>query len=173
MNDIKSRSILINLIRSLKDNDSWCGETHIQKAMYLLKEVAKVETNFDFILYKHGPFSFDLRDELTSMRADGILSIQSNFPYGHSFNISDIGELFIEKMPRLDEDELKKIKFIAQTVGSRNVASLERLATALYVTSDKPVENRAETINKIKPHISISEAEEAIGEIDRLLQKRL
>ena len=37
--------------------------------------MCEVPTGFEFILYMYGPFSFDLSDELTSIRADGLLKI--------------------------------------------------------------------------------------------------
>jgi uncharacterized protein YwgA len=41
--------------------------------MYILETVLGVPSGFEFILYKHGPFSFDLRDELGSLRTDGFI----------------------------------------------------------------------------------------------------
>jgi hypothetical protein len=64
------------LTRRLDEQGSWSGETHIQKAAYLLRELMDIPFGFDFILYKHGPFSFELRDELSSMRSDRLLERQ-------------------------------------------------------------------------------------------------
>jgi hypothetical protein len=58
------------------------GETHMQKATFFLQELIKVPLGFEFLLYKHGPFSFDLRDELTFMRAQGFLRLEPQYPYG-------------------------------------------------------------------------------------------
>src|SRR2546425_12633108 len=76
--------ILLELLRKLREHGSWCGETHMQKATYFLQHLMQVPLDFQFILYKHGPFSFDLRDELTAMRADGLLALQPQEPYGPS-----------------------------------------------------------------------------------------
>ena len=71
MNKEQERTVMLSLIRSLRENGSWCGETHIQKAAYFLKTVTAVPLKFEFILYKHGPFSFDLRDHLGNL-IDGL-----------------------------------------------------------------------------------------------------
>ena len=71
MNNQQQRVVVIKLLDALKKNGSWCGETHIQKAVFFLKAIKKVPVDFNFILYKHGPFSFDLRDHLPLMRLDG------------------------------------------------------------------------------------------------------
>ena len=70
MESIKRQVILLSLIESMKDNGSWCGETHIQKSMYFLQTMFLVPTDFEYILYKHGPFSFELRDSLGDMRGN-------------------------------------------------------------------------------------------------------
>jgi hypothetical protein len=70
----KRDAILLELIDKLERRGSWCGETHIQKATFFLQEMLRVPMDFGFILYKHGPFSFELRDELTAMRADNYIT---------------------------------------------------------------------------------------------------
>src|ERR1039458_10326941 len=70
------RAALITLLnREMLKRGSWCGETHIQKAMFFLQDLLGVETDFEFVLYRHVPFSFELRDELSSMRADELLDL--------------------------------------------------------------------------------------------------
>ena len=62
MNRLEKANLLVRLTERLRANKSWAGETHLQKATYILKRVLGVPVEFDFILYKHGPFSFDLRN---------------------------------------------------------------------------------------------------------------
>jgi hypothetical protein len=53
--------------------------------MFILQDIAKANLGYKFVIYKHGPYSFDLSSELTEMRAAGILEF--NFPrdgYGPS-----------------------------------------------------------------------------------------
>jgi hypothetical protein len=76
MNRLKRDAVILSLIENLKKKGSWCGETHILKATYFLQELFDLPLGFEFILYKHGPFSFDLSDEFTAMRADMLLKIQ-------------------------------------------------------------------------------------------------
>lgn len=57
MDKLAQEAVLIGLARRLDEHGSWSGETHLQKAAYLLHELLDVQFGFDFILYKHGPFS--------------------------------------------------------------------------------------------------------------------
>jgi uncharacterized protein YwgA len=157
---------------SLKENSSWCGETHIQKAVYCLQALMGVDTNFDFILYKHGPYSFDLCDELAAMRADELLAIKLNtFPYGPSLRVANLGKQMVERFPKTIDQYKEQIDFIARKIGAKGVAQLERLATALYVTLESrhnTVEERAKRINELKPHVSVNNAKIAVEEIDEM-----
>src|ERR1700730_12290034 len=86
-------ALIVDLLKKLREHGSWCGETHIQKAMYISQDLAKANFGYKFIMYKHGPFSFDLKDELAAMRATGI--IEFTFPqhgYGPSIRVTKFGE---------------------------------------------------------------------------------
>ena len=70
------RAALLTLLnREMLRRGSWCGETHLQKATLFLQDLMGVDSGFEFILYRHGPFSFDLRYELSSMQADNLLEL--------------------------------------------------------------------------------------------------
>ena len=175
MKRIQKLAILLSLIEQMKEYDSWCGETHIQKATHHLQKAENVGLDFDFILYKHGPFSFDLRDELTAMRADGLIEMQIKpMPYGPSLVVTDFGLEIMERFPKTLRQYQDSIKETAEFLGDKGVAVLERLGTALYVTKEEKqkttVKKRAEKIHKLKPHVSIDEAKEAIKEIDKILK---
>lgn len=175
MNRSQKKAIILNLVETLHKNESWCGETHIQKTLYCLQELTNVPIEFNFIIYKHGPFSFDLRDELTAMRADGLLEIQINpYPYGPSLFPTTLGESIQNIYPKTLKRYEGKMNFIAKTFGSMGVATLERLATALYITQEndsKDIEERVEHIHKLKPHISLDQARIAIKKMDKIVDK--
>ena len=83
MTDLNQANLILNLAVALRNNGSWAGETHIQKGSYFLDTLLNVPTGLNFILYKHGPFSFDLRELLTDMEAQGFIKWNSLPPYGH------------------------------------------------------------------------------------------
>ena len=169
MNEGQNRSVLVALIESLRSKGSWCGETHIQKAAFFLKTLTGVPIDFDFILYKHGPFSFDLRDELSVMRAYGLLALEANYPYGPRILDTDMGKSLSARYPKTLGKYEKQITFIADRLGDKGVVDLERLATAYYVTHDKAdsdVDARTKEIVTLKPHIKYELAKQAVNQID-------
>lgn len=173
MNKCQQAVIIFDLIDSLRKEGSWCGETHVQKATYLLKELCGVPLEFDFILYKHGPFSFDLRDELTEYRADGLLGLEPQPPYGPRLKVTNLGGDLMRRYPRTLRKYRKYIHSVAENLQARGVGELECLATALYVTRNSDsvsVKDRVKELQKAKPHILGKAAEDAVKEIESLMK---
>lgn len=178
MDRLPQAVIVTRLTQQLRDQGSWCGETHLQKAMYFLQALMKVPTGFEFILYMHGPFSFDLRDELTSLRADGLLELQAQpAPYGPRFAPTRLSERLQAKFPKTLAKHADAIEFVAKALGNKRVDELERVATALYVTKqrksdhDGSVKSRAACLNHLKPHVSVPAAVKAVEEVDVLIRR--
>jgi uncharacterized protein YwgA len=173
VNRLAQEAVLAGLARRLDERGSWSGETHIQKAAYLLHELTEVPFDFDFILYKHGPFSFELRDELASMRADRLLERQPQpAPYGPRILVTERGRELEQRLARTMERYGPRLDWVAERLGAKNVLDLERLATALWITREHPdtdEETRAGELTEIKPHVHRHAALAAVREIDGLL----
>jgi hypothetical protein len=178
MDSIVREALLVALTDSMRKHSSWCGETHLQKSTYFLQEMAKVPTGFEFILYRHGPFSFDLRTQLTAMRADDLLTLEPSRYYGPRYRPTELGSTLLG----LCEDAVRHhrpfVEFIASWLGPQNVADLERLGTAYYVLQTESDETEAEQARKVhdlKPHIKVESAVEALQDVKLKLKasKRL
>src|SRR6185369_16161724 len=113
MSELKESAILLSLIEHLRARGSWCGETHVQKSTYFLKALLRVPLSFEFILYKYGPYSFDLSDQLVAMRADSFIRLQSNDPYGPSLAPGDASEQLKRQFPRTLQTVKPQITFVA------------------------------------------------------------
>jgi uncharacterized protein YwgA len=164
--------VLLSFVKLLFKKGSWCGETHVQKATYFLQELLQVPLGFEFIFYKHGPYSFDLNDQITSLRADLLLTVKSRDPYGPSILSGENAASFLERFPKTRERYRDQAEFVAKRLGRKNVTELERLATALFVTKNElpegTVEARAARINELKPHVALDLARAAVEEYDQL-----
>lgn len=167
--------ILCELAKCMADKGSWCGETHLQKATYFLQRLLDVPTGFDFILYKYGPFSFDLREELAAMRADGFLDLASHpIPYGPSLVPTELSRRARERFPKTLDRYREQLQFVADQLSAEGVLGLEQLATALYVTlerDDVAPQERAQWIKKLKPHVTIEDARKSVEMIDGIVER--
>lgn len=176
MTRMERYAVVIRLIEALRAKGSWCGETHIQKAAFLAQTMLNVPLGYQFILYKHGPYSFDLRDEITAMRADELIQLQPQiYPYGptlnptrHAANLQNIASGTAKRYG-------DKLQFVAAAFRDRNVSELERLSTAYYVARDSAtgasVLARANRLVELKPHVPLDAAVDATKEIDKLVEK--
>jgi uncharacterized protein YwgA len=174
MDRFQKIAILTTLADSLRKKGSWCGETHVQKATYFLQEVQKVPAGYHFILYKHGPFSFELRDDLTSMRADGLLDLKPQWPYGPTLIPTEKSNELRAQFPKTIKKYQKQLDFVCDQLGKQNVFELEKLATALYIWREKSLgsENqRAKCLHTLKPHVSFDDSLEAVKTVDEIVKK--
>lgn len=175
MDRIKKAALLTRLIERLRERGSWCGETHIQKATFFLQDLMRVPLEFDFVLYKHGPFSFDLREELTGLRADELIRLEPQWPYGPRIVPTDRAQYIQKLSSKTVEKYDDRIAFVAEKLGTKAVAELERLATALYVTrraeGGASVDERAKQLTRLKPHIPLDSARDAVQEVDQIIEE--
>ena len=171
MDRLRNAALLTRLIEGLCSKGDWCGETHVQKTAFFVQELMGVPLGFQFILYKHGPFSFDLRDELTALRADGLLELEPRTYGAQLVPTKQCG--YIQGIyPKTTAKYQKSIEFIVERLGGKGVIELERLATAFYVSNrleeGKSVFIRANRVTKLKPHIPPEKARDAVREVDRI-----
>lgn len=163
-------AVSVELADRLRERGSWCGETHLQKAMYIFQDISRLNFGYKFIIYKHGPYSFDFSSELSAMRAAQVLEFQ--FPqkgYGPNIVPTALGI----KIHAIHSDYVEEFKlliqFLADWFGNHDVKYLEKIATAYFVTRQNPripVEERARRLHSLKPHVDISAAEEAVRIVD-------
>ena len=164
------RTLICHLIEQMRKAGSWAGQTQIQKSVVFLQDLLGVPMGYDFVLYKHGPFSFDLRSELAIMRIRLQLGLEPNLWYGPSFTLGVWGEKALEFPTAYDD----AIEFVAKEISVKDTRSLERISTAFFLKAKHQSRSDRQTaaeINRLKPHISIPQALQAIEEVGELRRK--
>ena len=175
MKSLKEVAIVAALIDRLRDKGSWCGETHLQKASYFLTTLFETPLEAEFVMYKHGPFSFDLRDSLGEARSRRFIALEpQDYPYGPRLAVTPHGKSLEERYSSFLESFNERLEFVADTLGNMGVASLERLATALYLHNENDSKSRADLVEQmvaLKPHISREQAEDSFTRLDTILEE--
>jgi hypothetical protein len=175
MSTSKQQLLLLALLKALEQQGSWSGETHVQKCAYFLQEGLGVPLGATFVLYKHGPFSFDLRQALGEMRGDWLIDVKPQpFPYGPSLAVSPFGEALRTHVHDVADDYAQEIGFVVDRLARRSVVELERLGTALFVARQHPeldTEARARRMTELKPHIPPHLARSAVSDVKQLLSE--
>lgn len=169
MNDPQRSAIVATLVKDCRARNGFCGETMVQKSVFVMQELLKVPLGFDFQLYIYGPYSFELQHHLGSMMADDMIAVQPT-EYGATFEPGEqIAYLETHTAKTIDEHR-NAVEFVVRHLAGRGVKQLERVATALYftvTTDDTSVEGRSKKIREVKPHVSADEAQKAVEEVDR------
>ncbi len=172
MNDLDRLGMVLYVTKRLRDAGSWDGETHVQKSTYLLQELGRTRPDWSFMLYKHGPYSFELHDDIIRALAIGLLVQEPSPPYGPRLELTDAGEQLLGRIQDRFRHVEPAVDFVAPRIGPRNVFQLEQVATAVMVTREmagSSVTERADRLRQLKPHVDEAASMLAVTEADTLL----
>ena len=150
---LQRAAVLTKLMDKLRQHDSPCGETQVQQAAFLLQEVANVPLDLQFVLYRYGPYCFELQYELTALRADGLVVLKPVGRKSPGFVLTDqstyIRNLYRPTLRRHED----RLVFVASTLGDRGPAALERLNMAVHASqrpeTGETVEEKIAWIRKL------------------------
>lgn len=172
MKNAERQAVLLMLLQAMKSNGGWCGETHVQKCAYFLEKGLGVPLELEFVLYKHGPFSFRLRELLGEMRAKLLIDVEPRPPYGPSLVVSASGDAWKERVAEVAQYRAA-VQFVSERLAKCGVVELERLGTALYVIAeDEPRtdDQMVARIVELKPHIDKRAAHDALVRVREILE---
>jgi hypothetical protein len=148
-----------------------CGETLLQKAAFVMKELFDVPLSDEFRIHYYGPFSFQLRNRLSLLEAEEFLRVSPR-EMGVTYDIGERFSQLREQFPQTLQKYERAIAFAAAELGALGVKELEPLTTALFVTRQHAGADggsRAAKLMEIKPHVKPAEAAAAIAKVDAWL----
>ena len=168
MTNLKEGAIIVSLIDALNQRGSFCGETHVQKGAYFLRELTGVPLESLFTLYLFGPYSFQLHELLNQLRAEELVQLEPR-AMGASWRPGERYHLLKQNFPTTLSHVQRRVDFVADKVAKLGVVDLEPLATALYVTRSQPSlprDERAHALRAIKTRVDDAAARKAVETID-------
>lgn len=169
-------SLVLRTMSKMWEYDSWCGETHIQKNVYLLQELMEVPFQWNFVLYKYGPFSFDLSYLIAEVHSCALVELVPEWGFRPRIRVTRLGEDFFREDDALHSRLDGQIEFVVQELAPKNVGELEGLTTGLYILrskryTDPAVHVRGARLTELKPHIEPVAANATIKRVDELVAK--
>ena len=169
MNRLQKAALIVEMLDRMIQEGSWAGETHLQKCVFFLQNMRNVPIGYEFQLYRYGPFSFDLRDDLVQLQAESMVELLPRSPsYGSSLAPSTTSLLLRKHYPRTLKRYQDEISFVADHFGSLNASDLGRLATAYYFylkDCNSSNEEIGKMVNNVKSYISVPEGADAAKQI--------
>ena len=166
----KLNAVLSQLVETMGTEESWTGHTQVQKSCFFLQKMLNVPLGYDFELYLHGPYSFELKDDLEDMLFMEELGLRPRPGYGPSFFVTDLGKSKMEQSP----DFLSEIDFVAKEIAKKDVRQLEQLSTAFFLMiqdNDLSEDEIPSEVNRLKPHIDVGVAKDALAEVKALAKQ--
>jgi hypothetical protein len=171
--DFHKHALILGMVENLRNEGSRTGKTHIIKGLMLAAAAKAEDVPFEFFLYKHGPYSTDIEENLEQMQSYGALTIAPAFDgYGVILKPGEMARYAKLRAP-LSEEEEKAIGRVCQLIRSKNVGQLERLATAAWIRTRLGIQESdavALKLTELKPHVSLSDALDADREVSAFLQ---
>lgn len=169
-------ALLLRLMELLREKGSWCAEWHIQKSAYFTQDLTKVPFGYDFFIYKYGPFSSSLDDNLSGMLALLVAELEAHDMFlSPKFRIGRRGRKLMETFGECIAKYENQLKFVSDRIGHMKIKELEQVGTALFITrqmeNEASVSVRCEHLRRRKPHIERSDAETAIERTDRWIEE--
>jgi hypothetical protein len=167
----RQAAILAAFVEQVRSAGLACGETLLQKAAFVMKELFGVPLSDEFRIHYYGPFSFQLRERLASMEADDIVRVRPR-DMGVTYDLGDRFEQLRSRYASAIEEAQPAIAFATERLARLGVKQLEPLATALFVAREhagESVDARVQRLREIKQHIDEPSARRAVTSVDEWL----
>ncbi len=170
MSDLSFRLLILRkLIRMGGEGLHWLGNIAIQKLVYLLENVYKVDLGYTYGLHHLGPYSFELAGDLSlGEQADlwrsKTIQVESPFKSYHGMQYEICEDSGIPYEIRADvqgrwEQVEPAMKALLSAIGRCTGRDLELYATIHYLRTvqDVPEEDLWDVLHILKPKYSLDE----------------
>lgn len=162
-------AVVVAMVDKLRRHDSWAGQTHLQKALYICEQMLAMPLGLDYQLHHYGPFSRSLEQSIQRLVADSALTfVPQPPPYGPRIATSEGAETIRHAHPDVVAQYDEGLEFVATMINRRGIRDLERIATALWMIEEQgstDPDATAEAIRAIKDHISHNQGVAAYYEV--------
>lgn len=149
------------------------GKTALQKLIFLLQEVYKVDMGYHFGFYTYGPFAAELLNDLDFAQCIGAVTIESADPAAGSGYRIQAGLMATDTMERASKfltEHRGVINSLLDSFGKKSAKELELLTTIIYLNKEvKPLDisqsDAIRWIRELKPRFTEHEVQSAIREL--------
>lgn len=147
---------------------SWTGRVHVQKLLYVVKELGLGSPPTDFVLYTHGPYSLEL--DLAFLLAEYRGELTREYPrpgYGPRYRLTPA-------VTSEDDPSGGAIRRVAEAFGDRGSRDLELLATCMWVQRRERIDDAEKIIERVrvlKPKFDHQDVRRGIEEANALIEK--
>ena len=154
------RLAIISKIVTIDEN---LGKTAMMKYIYLLQQVYKVPTGYDYEIYTYGPYSSELAGDINlAADFDIIEATYSSKHTGFELRPTSQTNICIDKEKEFINEYSDAISEVIKLFGRKTTKELELSSTIIYVYSnhsfnkwDTSFEEVTNYVKSIKPHFDM------------------
>jgi len=169
-------ALIAELAKRLDAVSPQFGKTALQKLIFFLQEVYRIDCGYDFKLYSYGPFDSQLLGDLDLVENWGCVSVESVNASLGGYQIRPTKEVDYVRRKATDfldaPDTKKAIDNLVNIYGVMTARDLELRATIVYVERNLRAKGKSPTkkkichlISQIKPKFSRQEIEDVVDEL--------
>ena len=168
--------VIADLTKRLEGVSPQFGKTALQKMVFLLQEIYKVDVGYSFGFHTFGPFAGELLGDLDFAERMGAVQVKSvEGSYGNGYLIepgAHIKEIFAKAEPFLKQHG-KELDALVSAFGTKTAKDLELLTTIIYLNKeimwDEQKMTRTEAVGKIrelKPKFTDTDVRRGMTELE-------
>ena len=167
-------AVILQLMNEMWYQSKWCSESTIQMHVFFLQELMKVPLEFEFVLYRGAPFSFELSYLFPEMNSAKSIELVPQPRSRPQIKVTERGVRFYSAFDHDIAQYKTKIAFVPTTFRNKGVDELALVAIGFYVTMEfenckNRIRERADRLVELEPHFDLSEAVDAINEVDEIV----
>jgi uncharacterized protein YwgA len=158
-------ALMTELITRLQKVNQKIGKTILEKMLYLLQVLYKVDAGYDFEFYTYGPYSSQILNDLNQVESLKGLRVERVTDLLNGYKITtDIKSSFFTEKGRnfIGTNQVDQaLTQLTNTFGQFSAKDLELIATIVYVDQEIKMEDRRpeqqeilEVVKELKPRFS-------------------
>lgn len=169
--NIMDAALVLELIAQSNRNEVWCGESYLQKVSYIAKTALKLPLSMPFLLYKRGPYSFELKALLLELRANRLVMLAPEGHYGPSYAVVD--NVVMKQLRTHVGEHSEVVEPLVKCLSRKSIAELEAFSTAVmfWASQHEDADKYADELNELFPSISRPDAAATVEEARAFLKK--
>jgi uncharacterized protein len=142
------------------------GKTALQKMVFLLQRVYKVDCDYSYNLYTYGPFCADVARDLDVV--EGLGGVDVSFDsWGYAIRPGQGNEDLRRRGAEFLANISPMLNSLVQNFGRYTARELELRSTIVYLSeSERAKPELVALVRQVKPHFSATEIARAVEELE-------
>lgn len=158
--------IIVELTKRLQSDSPQFGKTVLQKMVYLLNEIYRVPSGYEYSLYTYGPYCSELTSDVEFVSAMGAIQLCQTHR-GFVINLSDKSDMITQKSTDFINEHKEQFDDLIEKFGKFNARELELRSTLIFLARSEKMSKKLLGLQlaELKPYFAEDEISNTIDEL--------